>query len=321
MASLSFRDRFYTPGVARALTSPSGILALGVGAAAGIVVATLASPALAVAAVGGVVGGALGYGGRVALAVPRNDRGPNIDSAGVKEPWRQPVKDAQGAQKRFREAVASFRPGPLKDELSTVAAQIDEAIAECWRIAKQGQLVADARLRINDREVNWELQQARHAVQRSQPSEAQARTITALESQLATAARMDALVRDAREQLALLNARLDESVTRAIELSVSNRLDDAERLGTDVGAIVDDLESLRMAIEDVDDAEDGRPAAPAGDRGGDARPAPPRPAPPAATPPPPAPAPQTWPPSPADPRPHPPTSPGPPPLPPRPPET
>lgn len=318
MASLSFRDRFYTPVVARALTSPSGILALGVGAAAGIVVGTLASPALAVAAVGGVVGGALGYGGRVALAVPRNEPGVRIDGSGVKEPWRQPVRDAQGAQQRFREAVASFRPGPLKDELATVAAQIDDAIAECWRIAQQGQLVADARLRINDREVNWELQQARHAVQRSQPSETQSRTIAALESQLATAARMDALVRDAREQLALLNARLDESVTRAIELSVSNRLADAERLGTDVGAIVDDLESLRIAIEDVDDAEVRRRAgadgATPGTTGGpveDHRPPPPRAVPPA------APRPADL----GDARPHPPSSPGPPPLPPRPPQT
>jgi len=99
-------------------------------------------------------------------------------------------------------------------------------------------------------------------VRTAQPTETQARTLAALESQLATAARMDALVAGTRDQLALINARLDESVTRAVELSVSNRLADAADLEDDVGAIVDDLESLRMAIEDVDRIDAGG-AAPA----------------------------------------------------------
>ena len=38
MASLSFRDRFFSPPVGRALTSPSGIIALGAGAALGIAI-------------------------------------------------------------------------------------------------------------------------------------------------------------------------------------------------------------------------------------------------------------------------------------------
>jgi len=38
MARRSFRDRFFTPPVARAMTSPLGILLAGVGAAVGIVV-------------------------------------------------------------------------------------------------------------------------------------------------------------------------------------------------------------------------------------------------------------------------------------------
>ena len=55
MARLSLRDRFFTPQVARALTSPSGILSLGAGAAVGIVATAPVSVPLAV--VGAVVGG------------------------------------------------------------------------------------------------------------------------------------------------------------------------------------------------------------------------------------------------------------------------
>ncbi|HEX2575287.1 MAG TPA: hypothetical protein VHK88_03000 [Aquihabitans sp.] len=248
MAKLSLRDRFYTPRVARALTSPSGILALGAGAAIGVLLAPVGIPA---AVVGGVVGGALGYGGRVALAIPRNSRAAAIDPFGVKEPWRHEVKDAVQARDRFEQAVGSFRPGPLKDQMNAVAKQLDDAVAQCWEIARQGQLVADARTRIKDREANWELQRARHAVGEGTPNPTQASTIASLESQLATASRMDALVASTRDQLALLNARLDESVTRAIELSVSNRVGDAQSIGHDVGDIVTDLEALRRAIEDV----------------------------------------------------------------------
>lgn len=257
MASLSFRDRFYSPSVARALTSPSGILALGAGAAAGIVLTAMAAAAAPVTIAAAVVGGALGYGGRVALAIPKKGKGVRIDPFGVKEPWRHAVHDAVQARNRFTEAVKTFQAGPLRDALATMGDQLDEAVSECWRVAKRGQVVADARLRINDREVNWELQQVRQAQGEGQPNQTQAHTIAALESQLATAARMDAVVASTREQLALLNARLDEGVTRAIELSVSNRLSDARSLGVDVGDIVTDLESLRMAIEDVDDAETG----------------------------------------------------------------
>lgn len=256
MATLSFRDRFYSPSVSRALTSPSGILALGGGIAAGIVLAAVATAAAPVTIAAAVVGGALGYGGRVALAIPRNaDTGARIDAFGVDEPWRRAVQEAQRAQARFAEAVTMFQPGPLRDSLSSVSGQLGDAVAECWRVAQQGQIVADARKRIKDREVRWELEQAEHTLSTATgPNEIQGRTIAALQAQLATADRMDALVGRTKDQLDLLNARLDESVTRAIELSVSNRLSDANSLGDDVGDIVTDLESLRMAIEDLDDA-------------------------------------------------------------------
>lgn len=251
MAAQSFRDRFFTPKVARALTSPTGILAAGAGAAVGIV--ATAPVSIPLAAAGAVVGGIVGLGVRVAAAVPRKEVQPRIDPFAVPEPWRHSVIDALQAQVRFDQAVKSFRAGPLKETIVRIGSQIDTAVDQCWEVAQQGHLIAEARRRMSDREARTELARIEQAVGKGgQPNEVQARTIEALRSQVQTAERMDALLSGTNDRLDLLNARLDESVTRAIELSVSNRTSDAAALGDDVGRIVDDLENLRVAIEDLD---------------------------------------------------------------------
>lgn len=251
MAQLSFRDRFFSPPVAKALTSPTSILATGAGAAIGIVASVGAATAFL--PVGIVVGGAIGLAGRLAIALPHKGRGDRIRPKTVDEPWRGQVEDAVKAQTRFDDAIKLFRNGPMRDAMVTNAVQVEEAVSECWRVARQGQIVSEARAQIDDREINWELQRAEHTIGSVTANETKAQTIASLRSQQATASRMDAVIGSARDQLGLLNARLDESVTRAIELSVSSRLDDAASLGNDVGAIVEDLEALRRAIEDVDE--------------------------------------------------------------------
>ncbi|MGI8754307.1 MAG: hypothetical protein ACR2MB_00250 [Acidimicrobiales bacterium] len=250
MATLSFRDRFYSPPVAHAVTSPSAILALGAGAAVGILALPFTGP-LVVA--GAIIGGIAGYGGRVALAIPKKGKGERIDAFAVNEPWRHSVRDAIKARDHFGDAAKAFKPGPLHDRMAEMSGQLDDAVADCWRIAQQGQVVADARKRINDREANWERE---HLVTQvppgGRPNATQSKTMASLDAQLATAARMDALIQSTREQLDLINARMDEAVTQAVELSVSNRSDQLDPLGNDVEGIVDDLASLRLALEDVD---------------------------------------------------------------------
>ena len=84
--------------MAKALTSPSGILSLGAGAAVGIV--ATAPVSLPLAAVGAVVGGLVGLGARVALALPRGEPAAKIDPFAVGEPWRHAVIDAIKARTR-----------------------------------------------------------------------------------------------------------------------------------------------------------------------------------------------------------------------------
>lgn len=253
MAKVSLRDRFFSPPVARALTSPSGIIALGAGAAVGIL-ATIGTGGLLGPVFGGLIGGALGYGGRVALAIPRNAATANIDPFGVNEPWRHAVKDSLQARARFTDAIRSFKDGPLRDSLHATGDRIDDAVNECWKVAQQGQLLSTARKRIDDRETQWELQQAASQIPPgATASPTQARTIASLNAQIQTAQRMDALIASTYDELRLINARLDEAVTQAIELSVTDH-GDLSTVSHDVDDIVDSLTALRTAMTSLDGA-------------------------------------------------------------------
>ena len=261
MASLSFRDRFFSPPVGRALTSPSGILALGAGAAVGVL-ATVATGGVAAIVAGGVIGGLVGYGGRVALALPKKGRGPVIDPFAIDEPWRHAVRDAIHARTRFSEAVRSFRDGPLRESLASIADQIDTAVEECWNVAQGGQRLAEARKQIDDREVRWELQQAAGQIPPGGAATSlQAATVESLNAQLASAARMDDLMRTTFDELKLLNARLDQAVTQAIELSVAERPAGVGPVGSDIEAIVDRLTAMDRAMHDLDALSPTSPSA------------------------------------------------------------
>lgn len=249
MADTSFRDRFFTRPVSRALTSPGGILAAGAGAAVGIVATAPLSVPLAVA--GGIVGGAIGLGGRLLAAMPKATTAPRIDPFEVQEPWRHSVIDALQAKVRFDQAASTFRAGPLRDSVDRIGDQIDEAVAQCWEVARRGEIVARARAGIDERAIERERARLEQALDDREPNDTQARTLEALASQAASAARLDQILTDTTERLDLLNARLDQSVTQAIELSVTNQTGDADAIGADVGRIVDELEALRLAMEDV----------------------------------------------------------------------
>lgn len=245
MARPTFRDRFLTPPVARAVTSPSGILLAGAGAAA--VIATglplLLAPVAAVAA----------WGARVLAAVPKAEEQPRIDPFSVPEPWRAAVVEALKAQVRFDQAVAATDRGPIRERLLAIGERIDDGVREVERIARRGAQLTAARAAVDADDARAEL--ARLERDAAEPLEAGSklsRAAEALRAQIETAERLDALVDDARAQLVVLDARLDESVARAIELSV--RVDDVDALqavGADVDGLVDEMEALRLALEET----------------------------------------------------------------------
>ena len=245
MARLSLRDRFFTPPVARAMTSPSGILALGAGISLGV----LTGGGLLAAVLGGIAA----YGARVAAAIPRAPGEERIDPFTLSEPWRHYVQDALQAHRQFTEAVRSAREGPTQDRLQEIGDRVELGVRDVWRIARRGHDLVDARRRLDPEGIRRDI--AATEANASQPwavGSTIERTMEALRAQLATVERLERVIADADSRLRLLNARLDETAARTIELSV--QVSDASELGglgEDVDRMVDEMEALRQAIEET----------------------------------------------------------------------
>jgi hypothetical protein len=227
---MSFRDRFLTRRTAEAITAPSSIMLGGAGAAAAILAG---APAAVAAGAGAAV-----YAGWVALRMPRAKRrtATDIDPRRLGEPWRWYVKEALDARARYERSLAGADAGPLRERLREIGARVDDAVEECWRIANRGQQLA-RRLR---------------GLADAPPSETNERLAAALHGQIATYRRISGAVGEARDRLQVLEARLDETVARAVELGL--RVDDPVELGglgADVDALVVELEALRRGLDET----------------------------------------------------------------------
>lgn len=235
---MALRDRFLTRPVARAIMAPSSILLAGAVTAGALLVPAL--PVAAAAAIGAAV-----YGLKVRLAVPREPKS-DIDISQLREPWRSFVVEAMVARKRYQSAVGDARSGPLRNRLVEIGKRLDDGVDETWRIARRGMSLESAMRQLEDpQRVHRRLAEAR-------ASGGDARIVQSLEAQLASTERITQVAAQARSQLQLLDARLDEAVARAVELSLS--ADDASALGglgTDVEAVVGEMESLRQALEET----------------------------------------------------------------------
>lgn len=243
---MRFRDRFFTRPVARALTSPLGIVLAGAGAAVGIVTG------LGIPAAIGL--GAAAWGARVAAAIPRPDRGPDIDAKSLAEPWRRYVQQAQQSRRRFDGAVRATPAGPIRERLAGIGERIDAGITDVWRVANRGQALAQAVGSLDTHATAQELHATEAELARTRSRHLEG-AVESMRAQLASAQRMQRTVVEADQQLRLLDARLDEAVARAIELSVGTGDEAGLRgLDRDVGDIVGELEALRLALDEADQA-------------------------------------------------------------------
>ncbi|MEE8601686.1 hypothetical protein [Euzebya tangerina] len=237
----SLRDRFFTPAVSRAITAPSSLLLLGGAAAVGIV------------AGGPVIGAVLGvgaYAGKVWRAIPRRGRAEQIDPRSLRSPWRDYVHETQIAQARYRRVVEQAQEGPLTDRLEQIGERIGDGVRQAWGIAKRGQALEDGLHQLEVNQAQRELKRTLEEVQRH-PTPSNRQRLESLQSQVATAQRLQRVTTDASERLRLLDARLDEAVARAVELSLSGDTGQLSGLGSDVDSLVGEMEALRQALEET----------------------------------------------------------------------
>ena len=154
----------------------------------------------------------------------------------ITDPWRGFVREALDAQRRYRKAVSAANPGPLRDRLVEIGERIDDGVGECWRVARRGDALVDA---IGNLDAGRRAQRARggQAGRRANRSDAQQGTVKALQAQVDSADRLIEVAQDAQDKLGCSNARLDEAVARAVELSIT-----AEDVG-ELGGLGGDVET------------------------------------------------------------------------------
>ena len=240
-------EHLKTRKTGEAIMAPAAIVAAGAGASVGILVG---APVLAIVGLG-----ALAYGVVVATRLPRRRgaREARIDPRTLSEPWSRFVSEAMSAQRRFDKVVASVLPGPIHDRLAEIGARVGEAVRECWRVARRGDALVEGVRSLELDGVNDSLQQVRQERERSgEPSTALDNTARALEAQLASGERLARVATDARDRLQVLDARLDEAVARAVELSLqAGDVQELSGLRDDVDSLLGDLESLRQGLEEA----------------------------------------------------------------------
>jgi len=238
------RDRLLTRRVARAATSPSGLLAAGAGVAAGALVGLPLPGAVGV----GVVAWAV----RVAVAAAARRRpGVVVDPFALPEPWRGFVREALQARARFVHVVEGAAPGPLQERLRALARRVDDGVQACWRVARRGAELDDALAHLDEGALRAEL--ARVEAQQPAPGSPLEGTAAALRAQLASAERLRRRAADAAATLRLLDARLGDAVARVVELTARGAGEPAALggLGDDVDGVVGELEALRAALDEA----------------------------------------------------------------------
>ena len=249
MARPRFRDRLMTPKVARAIMSPLGFVVAGAATAATI----LAGAPLALAAIAGVAA----WSGRVLAAVPRGPVTERIEPSALAQPWRGYVEQAVDAKRRYDRVVGDLDAGPLRARLADIGERLDDGVRESWRIARRGHEITGALGRLDTVGAQTELAELRRATGPHPATPSTERTMAALEAQVASAQRLQAVAADAQDRLRLLDARFDELVARAVEVSVGTT--DSDVLTNAVDELVVELEALREAVEETNEATSWRP--------------------------------------------------------------
>ena len=167
-----------------------------------------------------------------------------IDPFVLSEPWRRHVSAAQASQRRYKEIVTAMQAGPLRTNMESITRQVQHGVEECWLIARRGDELDAALARLDSSSLQTRLEATTDEAMRG-----------SLQAQLDSAQRIRATRDDTDQRLRLLNTRLGELLAQAAEVSVGS--DATGDLGSAVDDVVTQLQSLRLAVEDINDTRPG----------------------------------------------------------------
>jgi len=233
------RDRFFTPQTAKAILSWRILVGVGVGVALGV----------AGLPVGVAVAAGIGiYLASVAVAMPRGTARPMLDPFTLSEPWRRLMQQAQGASRRLRATVNGVDDGPLREQLTAIADQLDRGLHESAAVARRGDEIDEMVRNLDPTRLRSKLATLQHDAG-DQPTPDTAAAIASVEQQLATAARLQQQSAETADSLRRTQTQLDELVARASEVRIG--VADRETYARDVDDLVIQLEALHQAVQET----------------------------------------------------------------------
>ncbi len=175
----------------------------------------------------------------------KSDRPDNVDPFALRVPWRFYVRDAQKAQRDVADTITQTADGPIRDRLQTIHERLGDGVDEVWQISNLGQTLADNRKRIDLDDLKRRLADAENGGGNNSDR------VSALSSQLESASRLDERLEATTARLDTLDAQLKDAATRAFELSTAGEIGAAESLISNVDHVVDELEALRLGLEET----------------------------------------------------------------------
>lgn len=236
------------PALRRAVAAPSSWIAAGLGAGAGaLLTGTLVGAVvIGLLALVGVVAVNLRLGrtsARQAVRYPRS----------LRQPWRYHARQAVEAERRFAAAVAAAGAGPVGERLARIDTRMADGAAEAVAVAQRGDELERALYKLESAVAN---ERRIAELEQGDVTPAEQALIDSLRAQVGTFRRLEATIGDTQQRLEVLNAQLDESVARALELNArSGDVTEVEPqlggLGSEVDRVVTDLEALRRGLDEL----------------------------------------------------------------------
>ncbi|HEY8545603.1 MAG TPA: hypothetical protein VIL36_11170 [Acidimicrobiales bacterium] len=177
---------------------------------------------------------------------PPDDPLAHVDPAAAPPRFARTVADAVEARRRYRAMVAGLRPGPVRDRLEATGERVDAGVAAVWDAVTRAGEVERLLAALDPERVTDEYKRAKRS---GQDPELEA----ALAQRFASVQRLLNALDDTEERLRLLEARLTAAVARAAEVALGGGTG-AETVSAELDGVVDELTTLRAALDEVDRA-------------------------------------------------------------------
>jgi hypothetical protein len=167
----------------------------------------------------------------------------HVDPSAAPRRFAGSVADAVSARRRFRDLVAGLQPGPVRDRLEVMAAQVDVGVAAVWDTAQRAGEMERILAALDPERVTADYKQARR-------SGASPDVVAANEARFTSVQRLLNALDDTDERLRLIDVRLAAAVARAAEVALAAG-SGADELDAELTAVIDELGALRAGLHEL----------------------------------------------------------------------